>query len=133
VKKKRNKQMWLWRIVELFVAALPMIAFIAATLTCIILVVLVIIKPGRFGIIKEKFGNGIYDNWEKQLQSLAQTHQIGVPGGLLSVFPNQQGSFCGKNFMNGTNQNLVVQPNVAFQSDRQGNGCTYVDLRWPGA
>lgn len=76
--------------------------------------------------IKQKsidYFKNLYSNWEKQLDSIKKTHNIGEPTGVLSYKPEQLNCE--------TSQNLLVQSNVAFKPVKRAQGCTYIDKRWP--
>lgn len=72
---------------------------------------------------KEDFA-GVYEHWSKELQEMKEKHQIGKPSGLLSYIPRQTSCH--------SSSNLFVQPNVTFRPQRRKNGCTFIDMKYPG-
>ena len=70
----------------------------------------------------------VYTNWSNQLKDMKKTHQIGAPSGLLKYRPQRLGEPCSS----ADSGNLLVQPDVAFKPHRRNNGCTYIDLKYPG-
>lgn len=72
---------------------------------------------------KEPFTN-VYRYWSKKLRELKESDQLGLPNGVLEFNPSE--SNCD------SQGNLLPQPNVAFKPTRRFNGCTYLDLRYPG-
>lgn len=66
-----------------------------------------------------------YNYWQKQLNYLYDKFQLGKPPGVLKFLPHQGSSLCK------SKTNLTIQDNVAFRPHKQGDGCMYVELRWP--
>lgn len=71
----------------------------------------------------ESFANGIYQEWANKLNDIKETHNIGMPPGVLRF--NNDNPDCQ------TDQNLMVQSNVSFRPGKHGKGCTYIDKKWP--
>jgi hypothetical protein len=69
----------------------------------------------------EPFSNR-YSTWSKELKTLKDKFQLGMPSGVLKFLPKQ--STCP------SNQNLFVQPNVTFRPTRRKRGCTYVEMQY---
>lgn len=69
----------------------------------------------------EPFSNR-YSTWSKELKTLKDKFQLGMPSGVLKFLPKQ--STCP------SNQNLFVQPNVTFRPTRRKKGCTYIDMQY---
>ena len=71
--------------------------------------------------------NGIYQEWNQNLNDMKLSHNVGMPNGILKINPNA--SKCE------TDKNLMIQSNVAFRPHRNGPGfaqaCTYIDKQWP--
>ena len=99
------------------------ITFWAIFVIIIIIGVSILIWAIVEGVKKEDFA-GVYDHWSKELQELKEKHQIGKPSGLLSYIPRQTSCH--------SSSNLFVQPNVTFRPHRRKNGCTFIDMKYPG-
>ncbi len=91
----------------------------------ITLIIILAVVPRCAQKITDHFTN-VYTNWSKQLEDMKKTHQIGAPSGLLKYLPNQ--TECSSS----QGPNLLVQSDVAFKPHRRKNGCTYIDLKYPG-
>lgn len=91
------------------------------------LIIVLISIGGICGSYKNEisnFANTKYTDWEKQIEYIKQNYGIASPGGVVSYFPDKVSC--------DTKQNLLVQSNVAFKPVKHGNGCTYINKRWPG-
>lgn len=88
----------------------------------ITLVIILAVIPRCAQNITDHFTN-VYTNWSKQLEEMKKTHQIGTPSGILKYSVSE---------CSGSGPNLLVQSDVAFKPHRRKNGCTYVDLKYPG-
>ena len=73
--------------------------------------------------LKDKFSD-TYPIVDYDLACMKNSYQIGQPSGVLDYLPNQ--ASCETPF------NLLVQPDVAFKPERRSDGCTFVELRYPG-
>lgn len=69
---------------------------------------------------------GIYKEVDQELAKMKTENGIGEPNGILMINPDSPECK--------TEQNVMVQSNVAFRPHRVGkNGCTYIDKQWPVA
>ena len=95
----------------------------------LVLIIVLATVPRCAQNIAESFTN-VYTNWSNQLKDMKKTHQIGAPSGLLKYRPQRLPS--GEPCSSADSGNLLVQPDVAFKPHRRRDGCTYIDLKYPG-
>jgi hypothetical protein len=98
-----------------------MLSFIL--LAVVVVFVLFVAFMCSLNITRETF-QGQYKYISDQFKYMKDKFDIGKPPGVLSLFPNQHAP-CD------SSRNFLVQNDVTFRPQRQGNGCTYIDTRFP--
>lgn len=74
----------------------------------------------------DTFADNIYKEWTEGLNNMKTTYGIGEPNGFLGI--NKDSKECN------SDQNLLIQSNVAFRPHRVGSGgCTYIQKNYPVA
>lgn len=89
-----------------------------------ILIIMIIGSSCAYKQELECFGNDIYKEWSQKLEEMKLHSEIGSPPGILKL--NKDSPECN------TEQNIMIQSNVAFRPTRSGEkGCTYIEKVWP--
>ena len=72
----------------------------------------------------DRFTDNMYNEWKLKLDEMKFNHNIGEPNGILKY--KKESQECN------TEQNLLIQSNVAFRPNRYGEqGCTYINKNYP--
>lgn len=102
-----------------------LISFILIIIIIILIIILIVeLNSKQKQNEIENFSTNVYRYWSKKLKNLKDTHQLGKPNGVLEYIPDQNSCE--------TSSNLLPQPDIAFKPTQRLNGCTYLDMRYPG-
>lgn len=106
------------------------IVIVSVLFVFLVLIIVLATVPRCAQNITDHFTN-VYTNWSNQLKDMKKTHQIGAPSGLLKYHsaPRSGGE---EPCSSADSGNLLVQPDVAFKPHKRRDGCTYIDLKYPG-